>query len=203
MVERTRYTSGTFCWAGLATSDPAAAVAFYTHVFGWEAEPLPAGEAGTYTFCAAPATTSRSVTGRPRRGGRRGGAALDVLHLGRGRRRDHGARRRARRRRGLPGALRRTWRRARIGAALVDDVGALCWNELATTGPGRATSFFGELLGWQYQTTGGGSATIANAGRRHGSIRAQTGQEPGMPPAWLPYFTVGNAEDAARHAGHP
>src|SRR5215470_17530474 len=72
MGERTRYTPGTFCWAGLATSDPAAAVAFYTHVFGWEAEPLPAGEAGTYTFCAAPATTSRSVTGRPRRPGQRG-----------------------------------------------------------------------------------------------------------------------------------
>jgi len=33
MGERTRYRPGTFCRAGLATSDPAAAVAFYTSLF--------------------------------------------------------------------------------------------------------------------------------------------------------------------------
>src|SRR5262249_18920627 len=49
MGERTRYGPGTFCWAGLATSDPAAATAFYASVFGWEAEALSAGEAGAYT----------------------------------------------------------------------------------------------------------------------------------------------------------
>jgi predicted enzyme related to lactoylglutathione lyase len=32
MGERTRYQPGTFCWAGLATSDPAAAKAFYKPV---------------------------------------------------------------------------------------------------------------------------------------------------------------------------
>ena len=78
---------------------------------------------------------------------------------------------------------------------------ALCWNELATADPGRAKSFFGALLCWQYQAGGSGSVTIIHAGRRNGSIRAQTGQEQGMPRAWGPYFTVGNAEDAARHAG--
>lgn len=36
--------------AGLATSDPAAAEQFYTSLFGWEAEELSAGEAGTYTM---------------------------------------------------------------------------------------------------------------------------------------------------------
>src|SRR5215831_13067434 len=50
MGRRTRYTPGTFCWAGLATSNPAAAVAFYPHLSGWEAEPLLTGEAGTYTI---------------------------------------------------------------------------------------------------------------------------------------------------------
>src|SRR5215475_5243831 len=50
MGERTRYEPGTFCWAGLATSDPAAATAFYTSLFGWEAEAPPAGETGTYTI---------------------------------------------------------------------------------------------------------------------------------------------------------
>jgi predicted enzyme related to lactoylglutathione lyase len=90
--------------------------------------------------------------------------------------------------------------RPRIGATLVNDVGALCWNELATTGAERAKTFFGELLGWQYHTSDSGSTTITNAGRRNGSIRAQTRQERGTPPTWLPFFTAGNAEDAARQA---
>jgi uncharacterized protein len=50
MGERTHYEPGTFCWVGLATSDPAAAEQFYTGLFGWEAEELSAGEAGTYTM---------------------------------------------------------------------------------------------------------------------------------------------------------
>ena len=50
MGERTHYEPGTFCWVGLATSDPAAAEQFYTGLFGWEAEQLSAGEAGRYTM---------------------------------------------------------------------------------------------------------------------------------------------------------
>jgi predicted enzyme related to lactoylglutathione lyase len=41
--------SGAFCWIGLASSDPAAAKAFYASLFGWDCEELPAGEFGTYT----------------------------------------------------------------------------------------------------------------------------------------------------------
>ncbi len=146
MGERTRYEPGTFCWVGLAASDPAAATAFYTRLLG-------------------------SGAGRV-------AAIQDPT-----------------------GAVVSLWQpRPRIGATLVNDVGALCWNELATTDAGRAKSFFGELLGWQYQTSDTGGAMITNAGRRNGSIRAQTGQERGTPPHWLPYFTVENADDAARHA---
>ena len=49
MGERTSYEPGTFCWAGLATSDPARAKAFYTSLFGWQTEDLAAAAAGTYT----------------------------------------------------------------------------------------------------------------------------------------------------------
>src|SRR5215471_18215678 len=143
--------------------------------------------------CAASATTSRSATGRLRR--QLGGAAVfrapfDVP----------GARVAAIA--DPAGAVVSLWQpRLRIGATLVNDVGALCWNELATAGLERAKTFFGALLGWQYQASDGGSATITNAGRRNGSIRELTGQERGTAPHWLPYFTVGDADDAARHAG--
>src|ERR671917_2830351 len=50
MGKRERYEPGTFCWVDLATTDPAGAKAFYGELFGWEAEDMPAGEAGTYTM---------------------------------------------------------------------------------------------------------------------------------------------------------
>ena len=46
------------------------------------------------------------------------------------------------------GAIVSLWQpRSRIGATVVDDVGALCWNELATTDVDRAKGLFDELLG--------------------------------------------------------
>jgi uncharacterized protein len=47
--ERTHYEPGAFCWVGLATSDPGGAKAFYAGLFGWDAEDMEAGAAGTYT----------------------------------------------------------------------------------------------------------------------------------------------------------
>ena len=219
MGERTRYQPGTFCWAGLGTSDPAAAVAVYSSLFDWEAEVLPAGEAGMYTIlrrsghdvaiCYRQTAQARAAGAPPHwtsyisvedadataaRAGELGGAAVfrepfDVP----------GARVAAIA--DPAGAVVSLWQpRPRVGATLVNDVGALCWNELATAGLERAKTFFGALLGWQYQASDGGSATITNAGCRNGSIREMTGQERGTAPHWLPYFTVENAEDAARHA---
>jgi predicted enzyme related to lactoylglutathione lyase len=99
------------------------------------------------------------------------------------------------------GAVVSLWQpRARAGAELVNDTGALCWNELATTDIERAKSFFGELLGWEYVTDESGYVSITNAGRLNGGMREQTEQERRVPPAWLPYFTVRSADEAARHA---
>jgi predicted enzyme related to lactoylglutathione lyase len=62
------------------------------------------------------------------------------------------------------GAIVSLWQpRARIGATIVNDVGALCWNKLATIDVERAKSFFGELLAWEYETAEGGYVFIRNA----------------------------------------
>jgi predicted enzyme related to lactoylglutathione lyase len=50
MPEVERHDQGTFSWADLGTTDPAAATRFCTALFGWSAEEVPAGEAGTYTL---------------------------------------------------------------------------------------------------------------------------------------------------------
>ena len=89
---------------------------------------------------------------------------------------------------------------SRIGETLVNDVGALCWNELATSDVEQAKTFFGELLGWEYETDERGYVAIRNAGSLNGGIREQSEQELGSPPNWLPYFTVENADEAARSA---
>jgi len=221
MGERTHYEPGTFCWVGLATSDPPAAKAFYTSLFGWEAEDLSAGAAGTFTMLrrsgkdvailymqqpearaagAPPHWTSyisvEDADETAARAGELGGAAVfrepfDVLDAGR-----------VAAIQDPTGAIVSLWQaRSRIGATLVNDVGALCWNELATTDVERAKSFFGALLGWEYETDPDSSyVSIRNAGSLNGGIRQQSEQEHDMPPNWLPYFTVENADDAARRA---
>lgn len=220
MGERTRYAPGTFCWTGLATSDPAAATAFYTSLFGWEAAALSAGQAGTYTILRHTGkevailyqqTAQARAAGAPphwtsyisvadadataARAGALGGTqafreAFDVGNAGR-----------VAAIQDPTGAMVSLWQpRAWIGATLVNEVGALCWNELATTDVQRAKSFFGELLGWKYEISDSGYVTIKNAGRRNGGMRKQTEWERGIPPTWLPYFTVEDADDAARHA---
>src|SRR5215207_4077193 len=190
MGERARYEPGTFCWVGLATSDPDSAKAFYTALFGWEAEDLSAGSAGTYTMLryggrevailyrqqpqaraagAPPHWTSyisvEDAGATAAKANDLGGAAVfrepfDVL--------DHG---RVAAIRDPTGAIVSLWQpRSRVGATLVNDIGALCWNELATTDVGRAKTFFSDLLGWAYEPDKGGSTTIRNAGHRNGAI---------------------------------
>jgi uncharacterized protein len=220
MGERTRYDPGAFCWVGLATSDVAAAKAFYGSMFGWEAEDLEAGAVGAYATLrrggrevailyrqqpqaraagAPPHWTSyisvEDADATAARATELGGAALfrtpfDVLDAGRVAAI------------GDPtGAVVSLWQpRARAGAELVNDAGALCWNELATTDIKRATSFFGQLLGWEYDTDDSGYVAVMNAGRLNGGMREQTEQERRVPPAWLPYFTVRSADEVARHA---
>jgi predicted enzyme related to lactoylglutathione lyase len=220
MGERTHYEPGTFCWVGLATSEPGSAKAFYTGLFGWRAEDLAAGTAGTYTALrlggeevailylqqpearaagAPPHWTSyisvEDAESTAARATELGGAAVfrepfDVLDAGR-----------VAAIRDPTGAIVSLWQpRTRIGATLVNDVGALCWNELASTDVERAKSFFGELLGWEYETAEGGYVSIRNAAARNGGMREQTERERGIPPNWLPYFTVEDTDEAAHRA---
>jgi predicted enzyme related to lactoylglutathione lyase len=220
MGGRSRYEPGTFCWVGLATSDPAGAKAFYTNLFSWQAEDLPAGAAGTFTVLrlggrdiailyrqmpearaagAAPHWNSyisvEDADATATRAGELGGSAVfrapfDVLDAGR-----------VVAIRDPTGAIVSLWQpRSRIGATLVNDVGALCWNELVTTDIERAKSFFGELFGWEYELDETGYTLIRNAGSLNGGMREQSEQERGLEPRWLPYFTVDGADDAARQA---
>jgi uncharacterized protein len=209
MGERAHYEPGAFCWVGLATSDPGSAEAFYAGMFGWDAEDMEGGAAGTYTMLrhggkevailymqqpearaagAPPHWTSyisvEDAEATARRAGELGGAAVfrepfDVLDAGR-----------VAAIRDPTGAIVSLWQpRARIGATLVNDVGALCWNELATTDVERAKSFFGDLLGWEYETAEcGGYVSIKNAGTLNGGMHEENQRGRRLAPHWLPFF---------------
>lgn len=215
MAERTRYEPGTFCWVGLATSDPDGARAFYARLFDWQAD----DEAGAYsvfthdgkavavlcpqtemarTADVAPHWTSfvsvadadASAARARELGGTLPRDPFDVADAGR-----------VATVRDPVGAIFTLWEaRGRIGAELVNDVAAFCWNELATADPDRARSFYGDLFGWEYAMSASGYATILNARVRNGGIRALGEHESTAAPNWTPYFTVANAAAAARTA---
>jgi predicted enzyme related to lactoylglutathione lyase len=220
MIKRTPYEPGTFCWVGLATSDPEAATGFYAALFDWQSDDLAGGDAGTYTVLryrsedvamlyrqtaaaraagAPPHWTSyisvEDVDATAAQAGELGGAAVfrgpfDVVDAGR-----------VVAVRDPLGAIVSLWQpRSRVGATLIEEVGALCWTELATSDVERAKSFYYDLFGWEYGTGRGGQATIEAGGRPIGNIRGQTPQERGEAPGWLPYFMVEDAEIAAREA---
>jgi uncharacterized protein len=206
---------------GLATSDSGDARSFYTRLFGWDGvAELTASAAGAFTMLRRGGREvavlyrqmpeARAAGAPPHwisfisvddadataaRANELGGAAVfrepfDVLDAGC-----------VAAIRDPTGALVSLWQpRSLPGATLVNDVGALCWNELATTDVELAKSFFGLLLGWEYETDDSGYVSIGNAGRLNGGIRKQTEDERGIPPSWLPHFTVENADDAMREA---
>ena len=223
MGKRERYEPGTFCWVDLATTDPAGAKAFYSELFGWEAEDTPAGEAGIYTMlrldgdevCALykmdPAQSEQGVSpywfsyvsvesadaavARARElGGVVYSEAFDVLDSGR------------MAVIGDPtGAVLGVWQpRGHIGADRVNDPSCFTWNELQSRDPGTAAAFYAELFDWETETIEENGqpvyVTIRNAGHTNGGIMPMTEQHGDAPPYWLTYFTVPSSEGAISKA---
>lgn len=86
------------------------------------------------------------------------------------------------------------------GAARVNEPGTFCWNELTTPDLETAKEFFGELLGWTYDTNTESKAPyyiIENEGRQNGGILQMTDEWEGVPPHWVVYFAVADVNDSA------
>ena len=219
MGKRQRYEPGTFCWIDLATTDPAGARAFYGELFGWEAEDMPAGEAGTYTmlrldgddigglyemdagqreqgvppywFSYVSVDDADAIASRARElGGTVYGEAFDVLDSGR-----------MAVIQDPTGATLGAWQpRAHIGASRVNDPGCFTWNELQTRDPETAADFYAGLFGWETEPVEQDGnlvyVTIENAGAKNGGMMPMTEQHGDTPPHWLVYFTVPSCDDA-------
>src|SRR5919201_1392285 len=217
MGERTGYEPGTFCWVDLATTDQEAAKGFYGELFGWEAADMPMGDGAVYSMQRLRGKDVAAIAAQPQqqrdagvppawnsyvsvesadaaaeRAGELGATvhapAFDALEAGR-----------MAVIQDPQGAFFMVWEpKQHFGAAIVNEPGALCWNELATAEMDASAAFYGDLFGWKAEPVEGGAMPylmVENDGRRNAGIRpAQEGE----PPNWSAYFAI---EDVAAAAG--
>ena len=215
----TSYAQGTPNWVDLQTSDQDAAKAFYTGLFGWTYDDQPTPQGPVYSMAMigghpvaaiAPQSPELAAAGAPpmwntylavdsadeaagkveAAGGKVGMAPFDVVDAGR-----------------MAfvldpsGAAVALWQaNQHIGATLVNEPGAVTWNELITTDP-SAVKFYADVLGMTTSTMdmGGGPYTVFEAGGRMvGGTTAP--QMPGVPNHWHVYFEVADADAAAAKA---
>ena len=175
MSEQDRYIPGVPCWIDTAQPDPEAATAFYGGLFGWEFENVMPPESPGRYYLARLSDGSRG-RGRLAARGRAADRGLGHVRAGAGRRRDgrEGARRR--RHGGAGGARRRPRSGARRssptppaprsasgrpashqGATVVNEHGALNFNDLHTRDVEGAKAFYGAVFGWELLGDGDGS----------------------------------------------
>jgi predicted enzyme related to lactoylglutathione lyase len=218
MGERTQYTPGTFCWVDLATTDQEAAKSFYSGLLGWQMADMPTGDdAGTMYSMAmldgqpvaaiAPQPQMQRDAGAPPAwnnyvsvasaddaaaraqdlGANVHAPPFDVLDVGR-----------MAVIQDPQGAFFMVWEpRNHIGARLVNQPGALCWNELATPDAEASKAFYGDLFGWSIEAMEGTSLGtyfgIKNGEANGGGMRPAL---VGEPPHWLAYFACDDIDTA-------
>lgn len=220
MPEMTSYDPGVPSWVDLGTPDLDAAIRFYGELFGWEAEPSPDPEAGGYTMMQLRGRNVAGIgplmqEGQPvvwstymnvadadataaavrDNGGTAIVEPMDVLGYGRfAIFLDPG------------GAAFGVWQaRSMTGAGLVNEPGALCWNELMTRDVDAAKRFYGAVFGWDLETMpfAGTEYTVANVGGRGiAGMMAMGDNFPAeVPPHWGVYFAVDDCDAAVAKAG--
>lgn len=219
----TPYPPGTPCWTDLAAPDQQSALDFYAELFDWSGQTGPP-EAGGYAVCelrglpVAGIMSSQimddTVTGEPAAPtvwttylasadadataeaiGANGGTVLspvmDVLDLGRMLVAADPA-----------GAVFGVWEaRGFAGAGVVNEPGAVIWNELNTTDPDTAAAFYRAVLGVESGPMEGadGYYALSVGGRPVGGMQAlPASAPPEAVPHWLTYFAVADADATAR-----
>jgi uncharacterized protein len=222
MAHVTRHEPGTPSWVDLGTPDLDASLAFYGELFGWQIEKGPE-EAGGYTMCllrgepvaaigplmqeGQPPSWSTYVTVDDAEAtvakAREAGAMVFVEpmrveiageHMGTMAVMADPA-----------GAAFSIWEPGtHIGASIVNEPGALTWNELVTRDIDQAKTFYGAVFGWGAATADAppttytewklGELSIAGMLQMNDEWPAE------IPSHWSAYFAVEDADKAAAKA---
>jgi predicted enzyme related to lactoylglutathione lyase len=215
MAEFTGYQPGLPCWVDVSSADVNAAAAFYGRLFGWQAEFDPRPDAGGYgqftlrgkkvagigpvfqdgmpsvwnTYIAVADAEKTSQAAREA-GGQVPMEPMQVFEEGT-----------LAMYQDPTGAFVGAWQPGNHkGAELANEPGAFTWNELNTRDVEAAKAFYGNVFGWTFKTNDMGSVQYTEFevdGRSVGGIMPM-GEDfpPEIPPYWLVYFSVENADES-------
>ena len=206
MGVRESHEPGMPSWVDVTASDIAGARAFYSEIFGWDADVATEPEAGGYTMFTLDGVsvagggpsmaagmpdnwtlymtvTDIDTTGEAvdAAGGSTMVPPMDIF--------DSGRMAVFADDQGTPFAA---WQPMNhIGAGRVNDVGCFCWNELATNDLAASTAFYGTVFGWKVEEEHPGANIYSLGGRV--ICGAHTAGE-GEPPFWSIWFTVADCD---------
>ena len=218
MRELTGHDPGTFCWPELATSNQAAAKAFYSALFGWTVEEHPMGSAGVYTIFkdgnrdvaaasgmqeeqraqgVAPhwlsyisvANAGDTASKAKSLGGNELMAPFDVMELGR-----------MAILQDPTGATFAVWQaKNHVGIRAAGEPGTLVWTELLTSNAETARDFYSKLFDWEVRLRPTKWSplpyTVFMRGDEQAGGMIQITPEMGNTPSqWLPYFGTSDTE---------
>lgn len=217
-IRTSPWPNGVPCWADVMATDVRASGAFYTAVFGWQVPepeeqwggyvtaeadgqlvagigPVQEGAPAAWTLYLATDDVAGLVEKAPDHGGTVIGPVMDVGDMGR-----------------MAivadpsGAVFGLWQAGTmIGASRVNEPGSLVWEDLQSTDPDAARSFYASLFGYEYQPldmAGPDYATFKLPTEPHvlGGMGSPMGGPEGMPSSWLVYFQVADTDAAASAA---
>ena len=216
MQKSVEYKPGTFCWVELGTTDGEAAKKFYTQLFDWDFTDNPVGPSGIYTILKQNGKDVGALYQMPTEMTSNGvpphwmsyisvanadesaakaktlGATLmkepfDVYTMGR-----------MAVVQDPTGAMFALWQPdTHQGSGIVNTPNSLCWNELATRDTGKAGEFYSGVFGWEKNVQQMGPMTYTSFmnGDRPAGGMYEPGPELGeMPPNWMVYFAVADAD---------
>jgi predicted enzyme related to lactoylglutathione lyase len=212
MPDITPYEHGVPSWVDIGTSDPTAAVRFYSDLFDWDSQDM-GEEAGHYTIASkggkmVAAISPATDPGPPRwttyvnvddvddvaakaeaAGGKVIAPPMDVMTAGRMAIFED-----------TTGAVVAAWQpRDHPGAQLVNEPGAFIWNELATSDLAKSKAFYSAVFGWGW----GGSDEYAEAevsGRTVCGVMPRSPDMPAGPDAWTVFFGSADVDGDAKRA---
>jgi predicted enzyme related to lactoylglutathione lyase len=214
MSEVNEHAPGTPCWVDLTTPDQGAAQQFYGGLLSWAFEDM-GPDAGGYVMCmlngkqvagmgpmmgegvpsmwsSYVATGDADATAKAveSAGGSILAPAFDVMEAGRMAVFTDST-----------GAAISVWQaRQTIGAQLVNEPGAFCWNELATRDVEGAKQFYQAVFGWDAETSDMDGMSYTEwklEGKSIGGMMPmgdRFGAE--VPPHWLVYFAVDDTDSS-------
>lgn len=224
MPTKTKHDHGTFSYAELATSDSAGAKTFYGGLFGWTFDDSPIGPDMIYSTCmigkdiaCAMYPKGKEMEGVPTHwgsyitvddvdamtkkvvanGGKVIKEAFDVMDFGR-----------MSVAQDPTGASFMMWQaKKHIGATVVNEPGALTYNELYTTNVDAAGKFYCQTFGWTTEAMDMGPMGTYTLFKRPGEKSNAGGMMPmlpnmkGVPSNWLVYFLVADCDASTKKVG--